>query len=93
MVIYSNLRLVLFHCFWIPPNMWGSVSTICQDEHGFWLVNFACRLPPMEEPYVIPASISQVIIIFPCPQIGLRLKSNSPKMGGIFNGLDISGPL
>jgi hypothetical protein len=59
-VTYFNFCVVLFCCSWIPPNMWGSSSTICQDEHDFWLVNFAHQLPPMEKPYVFPTSVSQV---------------------------------
>jgi hypothetical protein len=46
MVAYSSLCVVSFCCFWNSPNMWGNARTICQDEHGFWLVNFARQLPP-----------------------------------------------
>jgi hypothetical protein len=59
-VTYSSLHACYFCCSWIPPNIWGSFSTICQDKHGFWLVNFANRLPPMEKPYVFLALVSQV---------------------------------
>jgi hypothetical protein len=31
-----------------------------QDEHGVWAVNYACQLPPMVEPYVFLAIVSQV---------------------------------
>jgi hypothetical protein len=40
LVDYSRLRLVLFNCSWIPPNLRGNARTICQDEHGFWQLNF-----------------------------------------------------
>jgi hypothetical protein len=58
-VDYSSLLLVLFKCFCIPTNTQGNV-TICQDEHGFWVVNFVCLLPPMVELYVFPIVMSQV---------------------------------
>ncbi len=56
---YLNLRLVLFKCSLIPTNTWGN-ATICQDEHGFWLVNFAHQFPPMAEPHVFLVIVSQV---------------------------------
>jgi hypothetical protein len=49
-VDYAGLPMVLFTCSWIPTNTQGN-ATICQDEHGFWVVNLAWRLPPMAEPY------------------------------------------
>ncbi len=58
-VDYSSLLLVLFKCSWIPTNTQGNV-TIHQDEHGFWVVNFVCLLPPIVELYVFPIAMSQV---------------------------------
>jgi hypothetical protein len=58
-VDYACLPMVLFTCSWIPTNTQGN-ATICQDEHGFWVVNLACRLPPMVKPYVFPTSMIQV---------------------------------
>jgi hypothetical protein len=58
-VDYSCLLLVLFRCSWIPTNTQGN-ATIWQDEHGFWVVNFAHWLPPMVEPYLFPTIVSQV---------------------------------
>jgi hypothetical protein len=42
LVDYSSLQLVLFKCSWIPTNTRNNV-TIHQNEHGFWVVNFAHR--------------------------------------------------
>ncbi len=61
LVDYFGLCLVLFKCSWIPPNLCGNARTICQDEHGFWQVNFRCRLPPTMEPYVFPIIVSHVL--------------------------------
>ncbi len=61
LVDYSKLHLVLFSCSWIPPNLCGNARTICQDEHGFWQVNFRCWLPPTMEPYVFPIIIFHVL--------------------------------
>jgi hypothetical protein len=58
-VDYACLPMVLFTCSWIPTNTQGN-ATIRQDEHGFWVVNLARRLPPMVEPYVFPTSMIQV---------------------------------
>ncbi len=58
-VDYFGLLLVLFKCSWIPTNTQGN-ATICQDEHGFWVVNFVHNLPLMVEPYVFPIVVSQV---------------------------------
>jgi hypothetical protein len=58
-VDYSSLLLVLFNCSWIPTNTQGN-ATICQDGHGFWVVNFIRCLLPMVEPYVFPTFVSQV---------------------------------
>ncbi len=82
LVAYFNLCVVLFHCFWIPPNMEGNVRTIHQDENGFWLVNFAHRLPPMEEPYVFFAFVSQVS----CNHIPMSL-NEFLLASQLFNGL------
>jgi len=58
-VDYLGLLLVLFKCSWILTNT-QSNATIWQDEHGFWVVNFAHQLLPMVEPYVFPAIVNQV---------------------------------
>jgi hypothetical protein len=58
-VDYLGFLLVLFRCSWIPKNTRGN-ATIRQDEHGFWVVNCAHWLPPMLEPYLFPAIVSQV---------------------------------
>lgn len=52
-VDYFGLLLVLFKCSWIPTNTQCN-ATICQDEYGFWVVNFVHNLPPMVELYVFP---------------------------------------
>jgi hypothetical protein len=81
-VAYFNLCVVLFCCSWILPNIWGNARTIHQDEHGFWLVNFAHRLPPMEEPYVFPTFVSQVS----CNHIPMSL-NEFVLTSQLFNGL------
>jgi hypothetical protein len=53
-----GLLLVLFKCSWIPANTQGN-ATICQDEYGFWVVNFVHNLLPMVELYVFPIVVSQ----------------------------------
>jgi hypothetical protein len=56
----SNLPInLLFTCSWIPTNTQGN-ATMRQDEHGFWVVNLAHRLPPMAKPYVFPTYVIQV---------------------------------
>jgi hypothetical protein len=50
-VDYAGLPIL-----WIPTNTQGN-ATIHQDEHGFWVVNLAWRLPPMAKPYVFSTSV------------------------------------
>jgi hypothetical protein len=54
--------------FMNPTNLRGNAKTICQDEHGFWQVNFQRRFSPTMEPYVFPVTVSQVLTsIFEVP--------------------------
>jgi hypothetical protein len=54
-VSYATMKRILFS--WIPSNLRG-VQTIRQDQYGFWLVNYARRLPKHSQPYVFPSTIS-----------------------------------
>ncbi len=58
-VDYAGLPMVLFTCSWIPTNTQGN-ATIRQNEHGFRVVTFAQRLPPMAKPYVFPTFVIQI---------------------------------
>ncbi len=81
---YSQLLLVLFRCSWIPTNTRGN-ATIRQDEHGFWVVNFTCWLPPMVEPYVFLAIANQVR----APCMNFRLKNVAFFRGSQFFGYKV----
>jgi len=58
-VSYATMKRILFRASWIPSNLRG-VQTIRQDQYGFWLVNYARRLPEHSQPYVFPSTVSQV---------------------------------
>jgi hypothetical protein len=43
-VSYATMKQILFRASWIPSNL-QRVQTIRQDQYGFWLINYARRLP------------------------------------------------
>jgi hypothetical protein len=55
-VSYATMKNILFCASWIPSNLRG-VQTIRQDQGGFWLVNYARKLPKHSQPFVFPSTI------------------------------------
>jgi len=59
-VSYIDQHVTLMKCSWMPVHMQGNVTTMRQDEHGFWVVNYKRRVNANLELYVIPTMVSQV---------------------------------
>jgi hypothetical protein len=55
----SSCFLCNHEASWIPSNLRG-VQTIQQDQYGFWLINYARKLPKHSQPYVFPPTNFQV---------------------------------
>jgi hypothetical protein len=58
-VSYATMKWILFRASWIPSNLQG-VQTVQQNQYGFWLVNYARKLPKNSQPHVFPSIVSQV---------------------------------
>lgn len=61
-VRYSAQRRVVFRGSWIR-NEGGPRSSTKVDQYGFTMVRFNDRLPRDREPYVLPATVRQVLLI------------------------------
>ena len=59
-VRYSTQRRVVFRGFWIRNDP-GPRSSTKVDQYGFTTVHFDDRIPRNTEPYVLPATVRQVI--------------------------------
>jgi hypothetical protein len=60
-VRYSAQRRVVFRGSWIR-NVPGPRSSTKLDQYGFTMVRFNDRIPRNTEPYVLPATVRQVIL-------------------------------
>ena len=62
-VRYSAQRRVLFRGSWIRNDPGPHASTKV-DQYGFTVVCFADRIARDMEPYVLPATVRQVLVMF-----------------------------
>jgi hypothetical protein len=60
-VSFGALKVTLMRASWIPMHNAHNAPSRIRDEYGFFLVKHESRLPAMEEPYVFPSQVSQVI--------------------------------
>ena len=86
LVTYLGLNCVVMEGSWIKTRDQGR-RVIKKDPHGFWLVHYASRdAPAKHNPYVYPASVSQVFFISdsidPAWKVVLRHDPRSKRVEG-----------